>query len=146
MLCKHCYGPILFTKIVSTPEDFQNWRGSLRWRIRSAKMISRATHDHDWPDSRQNEILQRYNCSFTAIRSCRCIEFILHAHLYKSVSDLSPSTHVCYEGQWWKNADAHSGIVSTWESGQCHRTDIQITHVWSLPSWPPCEKGPICMI
>lgn len=44
MSCKHCSGPIFFTKIVSTLGDFRDWRDAFRLRIRSAEMISQATH------------------------------------------------------------------------------------------------------
>lgn len=42
--CKHCSGPMVFTKIVSTLGDFHDHIDAFRFRFRSAKPISWAAH------------------------------------------------------------------------------------------------------
>lgn len=44
MSCKHCSGPMLFTKIASTLGDFHDCVGAFRLRARSAESISQAAH------------------------------------------------------------------------------------------------------
>lgn len=66
--------------------------------------------------------------------------------LCKSVSDLILSTNICYEGSWWKGADAHRGTVSTWESGW-NNSGWQVAHsclelAMSATLW----RGPVCTI
>lgn len=140
MSCKRCPGPIWFTKIVSTRRDFHDRRGACRWRTGSASSFSSHAHD-DWPDSRQDEILQRRSCSFGAAWSCGCAGGASRPHLCKPVSDLSRSTHTCREGRRWKNAGVRRGTISPRESGQGHegwREELALS--------PPWDEGPVLTI
>lgn len=95
MSCKHCSGPILLTKIVSTLGDFQDRMcRCFRLGITSARPTSGATRMSTTGRTSGRASLWRRNGNVTATGTWRCTYFILHTHPCRSLISADVHTSI----------------------------------------------------